>query len=244
MKIIALYNDRKRQLDNINRERFGTDKIRIIKNCDFIWTIFKYDSQKKRLIIHMLLWFFSGISFYSFLFNISFIELNYNLKYFITYFIISLTEILIGFISDKFGRLTILTYSFYLSGISYFIYALIPNNNIFKPIAFIFIIIGCSSTYTILFIFTSEDFPTSIRCTIMGFMFIILRISAIFSYFFSNSNIFNYVLFACLSCISGRLSESLEDTFDLVLDDEVPECYNDTPFKKKLFRALKKERKI
>lgn len=243
MKIIALYNDRKRQLDNINRERFGTDKIRIIKNCDFIWTIFKYDSQKKRLIIHMLLWFFSGISFYSFLFNISFIELNYNLKYFITYFIISLTEILIGFISDKFGRLTILTYSFYLSGISYFIYALIPNNNIFKPIAFIFIIIGCSSTYTILFIFTSEDFPTSIRCTIMGFMFIILRISAIFSYFFSNSNIFNYVLFACLSCISGRLSESLEDTFDLVLDDEVPECYNDTPFKKKLFRALKKERK-
>ena len=77
----------------------------------------------------------------------------------------------------------------------------------------------------------------------MGFMFIILRISAIFSYFFSNSNIFNYVLFACLSCISGRLSESLEDTFDLVLDDEVPECYNDTPFKKKLFRALKKERK-
>ena len=243
MKIIALYNERKSQLDNINKERFGTDKIKIIEQCDYIWDIFKYDSQKKRLITHMILWTFTGISFYSFLFSISFLEINYNLKYFLVYFILSLTQIIIGFICDIIGRLKILSYSLYLSGIAYFLFALIPNTNWIKPFAFTLIIISSSSSYTILFIFTSEDFPTSIRCTVMGTMFIILRITAIISYTFLNSNIFNYVIIACLCCVSGRLSESLEDTFDIVLDDEVPECYDETPFKKKLFRALKKERK-
>ena len=45
LKSIALINGRMSDYDSINMERFGTDKIKVIFDCDYIWTIFSYDSM-------------------------------------------------------------------------------------------------------------------------------------------------------------------------------------------------------
>lgn len=238
---IAIINNRKEDYDSINMERFGTDNIKIISDCDFIWTIFKYDSQRKRLIIHLLLWFCSSLSFFGIQFKVQQLEINFNTKYFMCFFVCFISQIGVGLLGDIYGRQKCSIYSFYLSGLSCFVLSLAPPDNWVRMVSFIFVIVGSAGTHSILYIFTAEDFPTSIRCTIMGTMFLVSRLAAIISYMLVNNFSKPELILAFLCCAAGRLSEILEDTYELILDDDVPENKMDLPFKKKVSRALRKD---
>ena len=241
LKSIALINGRMSDYDSINMERFGTDKIKVIFDCDYIWTIFSYDSQRKRLIIHLILWFCSSLSFFGILFKIEQIENNFNTKYFMAFFIIFISQICIGLLADIYGRQKCTIYSFYLAGIACFIFSLSPKDHWIVIISFFLILIGSSSSHCVLLIFSAEDFPTSIRCTIMGTLFLVSRIGALISYVLIRNFSKPDLIFAFLCCAAGRLSEILEDTYELILDDDVPENKMDLPFKTKVSRALRKD---
>jgi hypothetical protein len=92
-----------------------------------------------------------------------------------------------------------------------------------------------------LFIFSSEDFPTSIRGVVFGNFIILFFFGFLICYFIKNEII--NIFLAFLNSICGRLSENLEETLDLLLDDEVPESQNKMPFKKKEYREFKIKRK-
>ena len=60
----AELNDRKNLYDNINQERYGTDKVKPITITANIMDVYNYNSQRRRLILHVLIWVFSSISYH------------------------------------------------------------------------------------------------------------------------------------------------------------------------------------
>ena len=232
-QLISNYNNRKEEFDKINQERYGTDIIKIIETTDNFFKVFFYSSQKKRLIIHCFLWFCLGITsgFY--------IIKNKNLI--LIYIIMLFSSIISGYLSDIYGRRKIVIISFYICSIILFIYSLLPQSHILKYLIHYLVPFLTSSIYTVLFIFSSEDFPTSIRGVVFG-NFIILFFFGFLICYFINYEFVN-ILLAFFNSICGRLSENLEETLDLLLDDEVPESQNKLPFKKKEYRECKIKRK-
>ena len=101
--------------------------------------------------------------------------------------------------------------------------------------------ITSSSIYSILFIFSSEDFPTILRGTVLGFLFGISQIAALIIYYIKSPLVLCLII-SLSNCIGGRIVESMEDTFDILLDDTFPEMFKNDNLKKKKYRALKCER--
>ena len=243
LETLSLINERKNLFEKINQERYKTDKIKSFSFTANIIDVFNYNSQNQRLIIHTLLWIFASFSFHG-IFNILtyFNPLdNFFWIYFSFFSLCSFTQIIIGIISDIYGRRTLLTYSFYICSISFLIFILTEEKIIIKNIFFFICIISSSSIFSLLFIFSSEDFPTCIRGTVLGFLFGISQIIALFIYYLNNPLILCLII-SLSNCIGGRIVESMEDTFELLLDDTLPEMHKNDNLKKKKYRALKCER--
>lgn len=220
-----------------------TDNIAIITRYDNIIRILRYDSQRRRLIIHSIIFFCSSLCFFNSICVIDSLNYNFNVKYFILFFIIFISQISIGILGDIYGRKVCVNYSLYFCGFFNFIYAILPQNNWIKVMSFTMALIGGSASYSILYVFTSEDFPTFIRCTVMGIMFALSRIGGILTVYLKDNGHQFEIIFAFLSCGAGRLAELLEDTFEMILDDEVPENKIDGPYKKKTTRAVRRKKK-
>ena len=240
---LAQLNERKHLYEKINQERYITDKIKSFSFTANIIDIFNYNSQYQRLIIHILLWIFISFSFHGILDIISFFNPfdNYFLMYIIFFSLCSFTQIFLGIVSDIYGRRTLLTYSFYICSISYLIFILTEEKILIKNIFFFICIISSSSLFSLIFIFSSEDFPTCIRGTVLGFLFGISQIIALIVYYINNPLVLCLII-SLSNCIGGRIVESMEDTFELLLDDTLPEMHKNDNLKKKKYRALKCER--
>ena len=240
---ISRLNNRYNLYEQIEKEINITDKKNSFEYTANIIDIFNYKSQNLRLILHAFLWLFSSFSFHG-IFKILTIFNSledFILQYVIFFSVCVITQFIIGIISDIYGRRTFLTYSFYLSSLSFLIFVLTEEKMIIKKIFFFICIISSSSLFSLLFIFSSEDFPTCIRGTVLGFLFGISQIIALIVYFINNSLVLCLIV-SLTNCIGGRLVESMEDTFELLLDDTLPEMHKNDNLKKKKYRALKCER--
>ena len=240
---VAKLNERNNLYEQINKEKNLTDKIKSFTYTANIVDIFNYKSQYIRLISHTLLWTFSSFSFHGICKILSFFNPfgNFILLYIIFFCLCIITQVILGMISDIYGRRHSLTYSFYLSSISFLIFTLTEEKIIIKNIFFYICIVSSSSLFSLLFIFSSEDFPTCIRGTVLGFLFGISQIIAFIVYYINNYLVLCLII-SLTNCIGGRLVESMEDTFELLLDDTFPEMYKNDNLKKKRYRALKCER--
>lgn len=240
----AELNDRKNLYDNINQERYGTDKVKPIEFTATIIDVYNYNSQRKRFILHILIWIFSSISFHGVFDLLAYFTpiQNYTMNYFMLFIVSILSQFFVGIISDIIGRQPCLIYSFYISSVSFIIFALIEEKIGAKKFFFYLSTAASSSTFSVLFIFSAEDFPTCIRGTVIGFLFGISQFTALLGYYI-NSQLVLCLFISFSNCIGGRIVESMEDTFDLLLDDNVPETHKNETLKKKKFRSLKCERK-
>ena len=240
---LAQLNDRNNLYEKVNQERYKTDKIKSFSFTANIIDIFNYNSQYQRLIIHTLLWLFTSFSFHGIFDILTFFNpfSNIFLIYICFFILCAITQILIGIFSDIYGRKSILTYSFYICSLAYLIFILTEEKILVKKIFFFISIIASSSLFSLLFIFTSEDFPTCIRGTVLGFLFGISQIIALIIYYINNPLVLCLII-SLTNCIGGRLVESMEDTFELILDDTLPEMHKNDNLKKKKYRALKCER--
>ena len=240
----AELNERKHLYEKINQERYGTDNVKPIIFTANIINVYNYNSQRKRLIMHILIWIFSSISFHGIFDLLSYFNpiQNFTLNYIILFTICILTQLVVGIVSDYYGRQPCLIYSFYISSVSFIIFALTEEKIGIKIFFFYLATVVSSSTFSILFIFSAEDFPTCIRGTVMGFLFGISQLTALIGYYI-NSQLVLCLFISFSNCIGGRIVESMEDTFDLLLDDNVPETHKNDTLKKKKFRSLKCERK-
>ena len=240
---ISRLNERNNLYEQIDKEKFITDQIKSFTYTANIIDIFNYKSQYLRLISHTLLWVCSSFSFHGIFKILSFFSPfeNFISQYMIFSLTCVITQFILGIISDIYGRRPFLTYSFYLSSISFLIFTLTEEKLIIKNIFFYICIISASSLFSLLFIFSSEDFPTCIRGTVLGFLFGISQIIALIVYYINNSLVLCLII-SLTNCIAGRLVESMEDTFELLLDDTLPEMHKNDNLKKKKYRALKCER--
>lgn len=244
LSVIAVKNNKESIYKNLNDERYKTDNIKVMDFTADILTVYSYPSQKKRLIFHFIIWICSSISFHGVIFLISgYSPLNasYLTNLIITFFIIIITQIITGFIADNYGRQSPLLTSFYISAFSFLIFALTDQQKILKTICYYIAVASSSINFSIPFIFTAEDFPTSVRGTVLGFIYGVTQILVGIECFIDNELIL-CLLISFGNCISGRIVESLEDPFDLLLDDNVPETQADK-LRKKKYRALKYETK-
>jgi MFS family permease len=215
---LAQLNDRNNLYEKVNQERYKTDKIKSFSFTANIIDIFNYNSQYQRLIIHTLLWLFTSFSFHGIFDILTFFNpfSNIFLIYICFFILCAITQILIGIFSDIYGRKSILTYSFYICSLSYLIFILTEEKILIKKIFFFICIIASSSLFSLLFIFTSEDFPTCIRGTVLGFLFGISQIIALIIYYINNPLVLCLII-SLTNCIGGRLVESMEDTFELMV---------------------------
>jgi hypothetical protein len=136
----AELNDRKNLYDNINQERYGTDKVKPITITANIMDVYNYNSQRRRLILHVLIWVFSSISYhgvFDLLLYFTPIE-NYTINYLLIYIICIVTQLVVGIISDNYGRQPCLIYSFYISSVSFIIFALTEEKIGIKTFFFLF----------------------------------------------------------------------------------------------------------
>ena len=174
-------------------------------------------------------WFTTGFCFYGLILNLEHLGGDIFTDSFITFISEIISEMTSGYIADEYGRLIVLKTAGIGGGVSFILYSLISNPSIRSVLIFI-TSFGFSASFNLVFIYSPEVFPTSIRSTVIGFLFLMSRIGALvvpsLSALFPNP----FLIFGLLSIISGYLCFYLEETLGNDILDDIPEIIRQKSF--------------
>lgn len=147
------------------------------------------------------------------------------------------SEMLSGYVADEIGRAFVLRFAGLLGGVGFIMYELIQIQSI-KTILIFMTSFGFSATFNVIYIYSPEAFPTTIRSTVMGFLYLASRLGALMVP--SVSSILSHVaiFFGALSILSSYLCFGLEETLGKDIQDDVPEAIRQSSFLSK--RASRK----
>jgi len=204
--------------DNLNFENIflinKDQNLNLIENCNDLKAInledksfafldiLKFKSQKDKIIDMSLIWSATVFCYYGLIFYMEKLGdsiISLSILIFIGEII---TELSSGFFADKFGRVLVLKISFFVGGLGFFLYSI--SNNDFLKVIFLFITsLGICADYNVIYIYTPEIFPTSIRSTVMGNLYLVSRIGALLiptinSYFPNSPILFAIIQFIAL----------------------------------------------
>ena len=140
-----------------------------------------------------------------------------------------MSELISGYLADKYGRLIVLKSSGFLGGIGFILYFFIENHSIKTMLIFI-TSLGFSATFNVIFIYSPEIFPTSIRSTVMGFLYFISRLGALIVPSVTVIIPKPALLFGILSVISSYLCFNLTETLGKEIEDDMPEINRQKSF--------------
>ena len=142
----------------------------------------------------------------------------YNLTY-IWFFI---SEMCSGVLANKYGRVRVTEILSYLGGFAFILsYFIQDNYNILSIILFISSF-GFAGSLNLLYIYTNELFPMSIKAITFGFMYFMSRAGGMVIPIFLASDYYPIILGA-LSISCGYLMGKLPETLGKKLLDDVPE---------------------
>jgi len=126
------------------------------------------------------------------------------------------------YIAEKYGRLYILKYSGLIGGIAFFLIEFIENRGL-KAI-FIFIISLCfSAGCNVIVIYSPEVIPTSVRSTVMGYLFLAMRFGSLTCPILSVITAHAPILFSVFALVSSYLGSQLTETLGKEINDIIPE---------------------
>ena len=140
-----------------------------------------------------------------------------------------ISEVASGYIADEYGRLIVLKGSGFLGGIGFILYVLIDNPSIKSLLVFI-TSFGFSALFNVIFIYSPEIFPTSIRSTVMGYLYLLSRLGALIVPSVSSIIPNPPILFGVLSIISSFLCFYLSETLGQEIEDDMPEIVRKKSF--------------
>ena len=202
----------------------STSSLKEIKKTYNIFQIFKIKSQKSKLICLTYVWFASGFCFYGLILNLENLGGNIFYDSIVTFSGDILAEMLSGYCADEFGRVLVLKVSGLLGGFGFILYEIISEPNWLRTLFVFFTSLGFSGVFNVIYIYSPEAFPTSIRSTVMGFLYLVSRFGAIlvpsFSAIVPHVNIF----FSLLSIFSSYLCSFLPETLGEDIIDDIPEA--------------------
>ena len=176
---IAKINNRETKWENFKKYNMEKiDKICIKKITTnikekTIYDILTLKSQRKNLIIHAYLWLFSSINFFGIILNLRTMKGGFFANSISAFIGEAISELFAGIFSDKIGRIPCMKYPAFIGSISFILYLYVPDN--FKFIFVMGAMLGYSSIFSIISIYTPEVFPTPIRGLICGYTNILAR---------------------------------------------------------------------
>ena len=226
---MAKVNGRDREFDLFlkdNQEIISPSniKIEIINKTYTLKEILMLKSQRGRIVALVYAWFFIAICFFGI-----FTSLNKTTNNVFSHAIFTFTgeiiaEMASGVLANFFGRINVMKYSSYIGGL-FFIFSYFINEEQYDIIKSIFLFIssfGFAGTMNLLYIYTNEIFPISIKSSIFGFMFLVSRAGGVVVPLFTRSALYPIVL-GVLSISCGVVIGGREETLGKLIEDDVPE---------------------
>lgn len=172
--------EKENESENSDIEAKKSSKSKSNKNYTTYWGLFKLKSQRKNLIILSFLSFTSSFSYYVLILNMENYSGDFFTNYFITYIAEALSLILSGYVANLLGRLATMKVFSMIVAIAFIIFECFSG---LAKVSFIFIFIasfGISAFYNVMSISQNEYFPTVIRGTSVGFLYIISKLATTF----------------------------------------------------------------
>jgi hypothetical protein len=139
------------------------------------------------------------------------------------------SELSTGVLADYYGRILIFKVCGLMGGISFIIWELIGGDNWLRVILIFMTSFGFSGIYNLIYIYSPEIFPTSIRSTVLGFLFLINRFGAIivpYTPYIPHSPF----LLSILSLFSVYVVFHLKETLGVEPPDDIPESMKQSSF--------------
>ena len=194
-----------------------------------IFEIFTFKSQKQTLWILTYIWFISGFCFYGLLLNLEQLGGSVILNSLVMFTAEIISELLTGYLADQYGRLIIFKISGLIGGIAFILFELFSNIT-FKTILIFITSFGFSGTFNLIFIYSPEIFPTTIRSTTMGFLYFMSRLGPLLVPTLSKFLPHIPILFGFLSLSTSYLSFKLEETLGRDIEDDMPDIVRQKSF--------------
>ena len=192
-----------------------------IKKNYNIFEIFLLKSQKKHLIILTFIWFSVGFCFYGLFLNLEHLGGDMMSDSIFTFSAEIASDIVSGYLADKYGRLIVLQGSQFFGGLGFIFYVFFDNVKIKSFLVFM-TSFGFGASFNLIFIYTPEIFPTSIRSTVMGYLYLISRMGALAAPYLRNIPK-PPIFLGILSLLSSYLCSHLTETLGKEIDDDIPE---------------------
>ena len=225
MAIINNSKDHFDQFMDVNKEVLQQNKkeLKQVKHEYNIIQIFQLKSQQFYIYNLMYIWFIMSACFY-----VNFTALNKNkgnlyLKSIFTYVGEVISEMSSGILANKFGRVKVVEILSYLGGAAFILSYFIPDDyNFTKSLVFFTSSFGFSGAFNLLYIYTNELFPMSIKALTFGFLYLMSRAGGVMIPLFLATSYYPIII-GGLSISCGHLMAKLPETFGKKLLDDVPE---------------------
>ena len=228
MRQMAIINNSKFNFEEfleVNKDILHENKkeLKTVKHQYNIIQIFKLKSQQFFIYNLMYIWFFVTVCFYG-----NFTALNRNkgnlyLNSIFTYTGEVISEMFSGVLANKFGRVGVTEVLSYLGGFAFILsYFIKEDYNFLRSIILFISSFGFAGSLNLLYIYTNELFPMSIKALTFGFMYLMSRAGGVAIPLFLTSKYYPIIL-GGLSISCGYLIGKLPETLGKKLLDDVPE---------------------
>lgn len=228
MRQMAIINNSKEPFEEfieVNKEILQESKneIKTIKHEYNIIQIFKLKSQQYYIYNLIYIWFFITVCFYGIFTSLNKNKGNLFLNSIFTYTGEVISEMLSGVLANNFGRVRVTEILSYVGGFSFILsYFLQKDYDFLRSIILFISSFGFAGSLNLLYIYTNELFPMSIKALTFGFMYLMSRAGGVAVPLFLGTDYYPIVLGA-LSISCGYLMGKLPETLGKKLLDDVPE---------------------
>ena len=186
-----------------------------------IFKILQFKSQRNTFIKITIIMICASYNYFGIILNLGKMKGNFYLNSIHAFLGELVAELLSGKLADKYGRIKIFLLSCIIGTLGYILYLLSPLYKFF----FIFIaMIGYSSIFNIICIYTPEIYPTKIRNIAFSYSTFISKLSPICVPILTDlmPNLIDYSFIMC-GIIAGIIGLNLEETLGKTLIDIIPE---------------------
>lgn len=228
MRKMSVINNSKEHFEEfleINKDILHESKkeIKTVKHEYNIIQIFQLKSQQYYIYNLMYIWFFITVCFYGNFTALNRGKGNLFLNSIFTYTGEVISEMCSGILANKFGRVRVTEVLSYMGGFAFIIsYFIQRGNDFFRSIILFISSFGFSGSLNLLYIYTNELFPMSIKALTFGFMYLMSRAGGVAIPLFLASSYYPIIL-GGLSVSCGYLMGKLPETLGKKLLDDVPE---------------------
>ena len=184
--------------------------------------LIKYPSQRLVIFILSLTFFCASFCFYGIILSLENMKGDFFQNSIFSFFGEMTAELLSGYLSGKFGRTIILKIGGIVGALGFLGNQLCPYG--LKPFLLLIAMMGYSSTFNVLYIYSPEIIPSSIRSTVCGALYFCGMVAPTFVPFFKTfiPDIFEY-FFLIFGFLYSIFCMYLPETLGKEHKDEIPE---------------------